>query len=120
MSNKLFPYDDSEWNAIVADAFDSHAKPHHFSKRYQDKKAAVFHQLEESSMKRNAFRMKKSAVTAIVVAAAVVLVPSTAFAVNRMNAYFRQSGNYQQNLVIGNNAASDSSTSAQPMTFQTG
>ena len=119
MSNKLFPYDDSEWDAIVADAFDSHAKPHHFSKRYQDKKAAVFHQLEESSMKRNAFRMKKSAVTAIVVAAAVVLVPSTAFAVNRMNAYFRQSGNYQQNLVIGNNAASDS-TSAQPMTFQTG
>lgn len=120
MSNKLFPYDDSEWDAIVADAFDSHAKPHHFSKRYQDKKAAVFHQLEESSMKRNAFRMKKSAVTAIVVAAAVVLVPSTAFAVNRMNAYFQQSGNYQQNLVIGNNAASDSSTSAQPMTFQTG
>ena len=42
-----FPYNDTEWNNIVNDAFTSDAQPHVFSERYARRKQQMLHQMEE-------------------------------------------------------------------------
>lgn len=114
MKRNAFPYRDQEWEQIVEDAFASDAEPHVFSRQYLQKKSRMNSQMEVTHMKKHNFRIKKSVTAAIAIAAAVVLVPSTAFAVSYFGAYFQETGTYQQNVVIENNA------SAQPMALSVG
>lgn len=118
MKHNSFPYNDKEWKQIVEDAFAPDAEPHVFSRQYQQKKSQMHTQMEVTKMKKHNFRMKKPITAAVAIAAAVVLVPSTAFAVSHFSAYFQKTGAYQQNVVIEN--GSEASASTQPMALSVG
>lgn len=106
------------WEQIVADAFSPDAEPHVFSARYQEKKQ----KLEESMMSKKRIHMRKPTMIAVAVLAAVVVIPSSAYAVSRVyNASVEPIGNYQQNVLIDvGESASDSSASNQIMALQIG
>lgn len=118
MKHNSFPYNDKEWEQIVEDAFAPDAEPHVFSRQYQQKKSRMNTQMEVTKMKKHNFHMKKPITAAVAIAAAVVLVPSTAFAVSHFSAYFQKTGAYQQNVVIEN--GSETSASTQPMALSVG
>lgn len=118
MKRNSFPYNDKEWEQIVEDAFALDAEPHVFSRQYQQKKSQMNTQMEVTKMKKHNFHMKKPITAAVAIAAAVVLVPSTAFAVSHFSAYFQKTGAYQQNVVIEN--GSEASTPTQPMALSVG
>lgn len=120
MKNNSFPYHKDEWNQILEDAFAPNAEPHVFSRTYQQKKCQMNAQLEVSPMKKHNFHVKKPITAAVAIAAAVILVPSTAFAVSHFSAYFQETGAYQQNVVIENSSNDESNTSAQPMALSIG
>lgn len=118
MKHNSFPYNDKEWEQIVEDAFAPDAEPHVFSRQYQQKKSQMNTQMEVTKMKKHNFHMKKPITAAVAIAAAVVLVPSTAFAVSHFSAYFQKTGAYQQNVVIEN--GSEASAATQPMALSVG
>lgn len=118
MKRNSFPYNDKEWERIVEDAFAPDAETHVFSRQYQQKKSQMNTQMEVTKMKKHNFRMKKPLTAAVAIAAAVVLVPSTAFAVSHFSAYFQKTGAYQQNVVIENGSEANAST--QPMALSVG
>ncbi len=96
-----FPYNDTEWNNIVNDAFTSDAQPHVFSERYARRKQQMLHQMEESPMRSHKFHMKKSMTALVAVAAAVVILPTAVYASTQIRGYFQtKDGVYQQEVVI--------------------
>ncbi len=105
------PFDEAQWEQIVDNAFSSDAEPHVFSDRYQKNKL----KMEETFMPKRRFHIRKSVIAVAAVAAAAVLVPSTAFAVNSIHAYLTQKGSYQQDLTI-----TADNTSTQPMALSVG
>lgn len=112
-----FPYNDTEWNNIVNDAFTSDAQPHVFSERYARRKQQMLHQMEESPMRSHKFHMKKSMTALIAVAAAVVILPTAVYASTQIRGYFQtKDGVYQQEMVIPKN----DSVSDQIMALQVG
>lgn len=111
MKQNNIPFDEAQWEQIVDDAFSSDAKPHVFSDRYQKNKL----KMEETFMPKRRFHIRKSVIAVAAVAAAAVLVPSTAFAVNSIHAYLTQKGSYQQDLTI-----TADNTSTQPMALSVG
>ena len=99
-----FPYNDTEWNHIVNDAFTSDAQPHVFSERYARRKQQMLHQMEESPMRSHKFHMKKSLTAAVAVAAAIVVIPTAVYASTQIRGYFQNGGGeYQQEMVIPKN-----------------
>lgn len=112
-----FPYNDTEWNNIVNDAFTSDAQPHVFSERYARRKQQMLHQMEESPMRSHKFHMKKSLTAAVAVAAAIVVIPTAVYASTQIRGYFQNGGGeYQQEMVIPKN----DSVSDQIMALQVG
>ncbi len=116
--NFLSSNEPKNWEQIVTDAFSPDAEPHIFSARYQEKKQ----KLEESMMPKKRIHMRKPTMIAVAVLAAVVVIPSSAYAVNRIyNATVEPIGNYQQNVLIDvGESDSDSSASNQIMALQVG
>ena len=55
MKHDSFPYNETEWNKIVDDAFAPDAQPHVFSERYTSRKQEFRRQMEESHMKQHKF-----------------------------------------------------------------
>lgn len=112
-----FPYNDTEWNNIVNDAFTSDAQPHVFSERYARRKQQMLHQMEESPMRSHKFHMKKSMTALVAVAAAVVILPTAVYASTQIRGYFQtKDGVYQQEVVI----PKSESVSDQIMALQVG
>lgn len=101
MKHDSFPYNETEWNKIVDDAFAPDAQPHVFSERYTSRKQEFRRQMEESHMKQHKFRMKKSLTAAVAVAAAIVVIPTAVYASTQIRGYFQNGGGeYQQEMVI--------------------
>lgn len=89
MKHDSFPYNETEWNKIVDDAFAPDAQPHVFSERYTSRKQEFRRQMEESHMKQHKFRMKKSLTAAVAVAAAIVVIPTAVYASTQIRGYFQ-------------------------------
>lgn len=113
MKYNNLPHHDAEWEKIVENAFAPDAKVHVFSKKYDEKKKTM----EEKLMPKHTFQGRKKVVAIVAVAAAAIFIPSTAFAVNQMGAFFQKTGNYQQNLTID---TASSAVTDTPMALQTG
>lgn len=117
MKHDSFPYNETEWNKIVDDAFAPDAQPHVFSERYTSRKQEFRRQMEESHMKQHKFRMKKSLTAAVAVAAAIVVIPTAVYASTQIRGYFQNGGGeYQQEMVI----PKSDSVSDQIMALQVG
>ena len=117
MKHDSFPYNETEWNKIVDDAFAPDAQPHVFSERYTSRKQEFRRQMEESHMKQHKFRMKKSLTAAVAVAAAIVVIPTAVYASTQIRGYFQNGGGeYQQEMVI----PKSDSVSVQIMALQVG
>lgn len=117
MKHDSFPYNETEWNKIVDDAFAPDAQPHVFSERYTSRKQQMLHQMEESPMRSHKFHMKKSMTALVAVAAAVVILPTAVYASTQIRGYFQtKDGVYQQEVVI----PKSESVSEQIMALQVG
>lgn len=79
-SNHEPPISPADWDAIVAAAFSPDAETHVFSDRYQKQKQKQ----EEFLMPKKSIHAKKTIVIAAILAAAVVAIPTSAYAVNRI------------------------------------
>lgn len=96
-SNHEPPISPADWDAIVAAAFSPDAEPHVFSDRYQKQKQKQ----EELLMPKKSIRGRKTIVIAAILAAAVVAIPTSAYAVNRIyQASIQSTGSYQKDVVI--------------------
>ena len=113
-SNHEPPISPADWEAIVAAAFSPDAEPHVFSDRYQKQKQKQ----EELLMPKKSIRGRKTIVIAAILAAAVVAIPTSAYAVNRIyQASIQSTGSYQKDVVID---AGDSTLDTRTQSLQVG
>ena len=113
-SNHEPPISPADWDAIVAAAFSPDAEPHIFSDRYQKQKQKQ----EEFLMPKKSIRGRKTIVIAAILAAAVVAIPTSAYAVNRIyQASIQSTGSYQKDVVID---AGDSTLDTRTQSLQVG
>ncbi|MCI6685132.1 MAG: hypothetical protein MR484_01355, partial [Ruminococcus sp.] len=113
-SNHEPPISPADWDAIVAAAFSPDAEPHVFSDRYQKQKQKQ----EEFLMPKKSIRGRKTIVIAAILAAAVVAIPTSAYAVNRIyQASMQSTGSYQKDVVID---AGDSTLDTRTQSLQVG
>lgn len=113
-SNHEPPISPADWDAIVAAAFSPDAEPHVFSDRYQKQKQKQ----EELFMQKKSIRGRKTIVIAAILAAAVVAIPTSAYAVNRIyQASIQSTGSYQKDVVID---AGDSTLDTRTQSLQVG
>lgn len=113
-SNHEPPISPADWDAIVAAAFSPDAEPHVFSDRYQKQKQKQ----EELLMPKKSIRGRKTIVIAAILAAAVVAIPTSAYAVNRIyQASIQSTGSYQKDVVID---AGDSTLDTRTQSLQVG
>ena len=113
-SNHEPPISPADWDAIVAAAFSPDAEPHVFSDRYQKQKQKQ----EEFLMPKKSIRGRKTIVIAAILAAAVVAIPTSAYAVNRIyQASMQSTGSYQKEVVID---AGDSTLDTRTQSLQVG
>ena len=113
-SNHEPPISPADWDAIVAAAFSPDAEPHVFSNHYQKQKQKQ----EEFLMPKKSIRGRKTIVIAAILAAAVVAIPTSAYAVNRIyQASIQSTGSYQKDVVID---AGDSTLDTRTQSLQVG
>lgn len=109
------PISPEEWDAIVTAAFSPDAEPHVFSARYQKQKQKQ----EELLMPRITHHKRKTISIVAILAAAVVAIPTSAYAVNRLyHASVQSTGSYQKDVVI--DAGDSEETDSRIQSLQVG
>lgn len=92
--NNDFLYNENEWKEIEEYAFSDEMPEPQFSESYKKRREEII-----SSVNNEHKRIKRSSVISAVIAAAV-LIPTTAFAVEKIGTYIEQTGKYEKTVHI--------------------